>query len=106
MKQSTAATEVIYLLLKTCFEQGFRRVEWKCDDLNQPSKRAALRLGFQYEGTFRQDRIAKGRNRNTAWFSMLDEEWMPLQKAYIAWLKADNFDKEGKQKKRLSDLTA
>ena len=106
MKQSTASTEVIYLLLQACFKQGFRRVEWKCDELNQPSKRAALRFGFQYEGTFRQDRIAKGRNRNTAWFSMLDEEWMPLQKAYIAWLKADNFDKEGKQKKRLSDLTA
>lgn len=66
MKQSTASIEVIYLLLKACFEQGFRRVEWTCDDLNQPSKRAALRFGFQYEGTFRQDRIAKGRNRNTA----------------------------------------
>ncbi|TCB49600.1 N-acetyltransferase [Acinetobacter sp. ANC 4779] len=104
MKQSTASTEVIYLLLKTCFEQGFRRVEWKCDELNQPSKRAALRFGFQYEGTFRQHRIAKGRNRNTAWFSILDEEWPELEKAYQAWLKMDNFDAEAKQKKRLKDF--
>ncbi len=102
MKQSTASTEVIYLLLQACFKQGFRRVEWKCDELNQPSKRAAVRFGFQHEGTFRQDRIAKGRNRNTAWFSILDEEWIDLQKAYVAWLNADNFDVDGKQKKRLS----
>ena len=104
MKQSTASTEVIYLLLKACFEQGFRRVEWKCDELNQPSKRTALRFGFQYEGTFRQHRIAKGRNRNTAWFSILDEEWPELEKAYTAWLKADNFDIEGQQIKKLKDL--
>ncbi|OTG70729.1 GNAT family N-acetyltransferase [Acinetobacter sp. ANC 4169] len=104
MKQSTASTEVIYLLLKACFEQGFRRVEWKCDDLNLPSKRAALRFGFQHEGTFRQDRIAKGRNRNTAWFSILDQEWPELEKAYLAWLKADNFDQNGQQKLRLRDF--
>jgi RimJ/RimL family protein N-acetyltransferase len=104
MKQSTASTEVIYLLLKACFEQGFRRVEWKCDELNQPSKRAALRFGFQYEGTFRQHRIAKGRNRNTAWFSILDEEWPELEKAYQAWLKTDNFDADGQQKMRLKDF--
>jgi len=104
IKQSTASTEVVYLLLKACFEQGFRRVEWKCDELNQPSKRAALRFGFQYEGTFRQHRIAKGRNRNTAWFSILDEEWPELEKAYLAWLKADNFDQNGQQKMRLKDF--
>ncbi|NNH35460.1 GNAT family N-acetyltransferase [Acinetobacter sp. NIPH 2377] len=104
MKQSTASTEVIYLLVKACFEQGFRRVEWKCDELNQPSKRAALRFGFQYEGTFRQHRIAKGRNRNTAWFSILDEEWPELEKAYLAWLKADNFDIDGQQIKKLKDF--
>ncbi len=98
MKQSTASTEVIYLLLKACFEQGFRRVEWKCDELNQPSKRAALRFGFQYEGTFRQDRIAKGRNRNTAWFSILDEEWPSLATAYQHWLSAENFDTDGNRK--------
>lgn len=104
MNQSTASTEVVYLLLKACFEQGFRRVEWKCDELNQPSKRAALRFGFQYEGTFRQHRIVKGRNRNTAWFSILDEEWSELEKAYQAWLKTDNFDADGQQKMRLKDF--
>lgn len=104
LKQSTASTEVIYLLLKACFEQGFRRVEWKCDDLNLPSKRAALRFGFHYEGTFRQDRITKGRNRNTAWFSILDQEWPELEKAYRAWLRVDNFDQNGQQKMRLRDV--
>ncbi len=104
MKQSIASTETIFLLLAQCFEQGYRRVEWKCDELNQPSYRAALRYGFQYEGTFRQDRIAKGHNRNTAWFSILDEEWPQLQQAYRAWLKADNFDAQGQQKQRLADF--
>lgn len=106
MKQSTASTACIYLLLKSCFDQGFRRVEWKCDALNQPSYRAALRYGFEYEGTFRQDRIAKGRNRNTAWFSILDEEWPQLQQAYAAWLASDNFDDQGQQKIRLNDFVA
>lgn len=104
MKQSTASTEVIYLLLQGCFKQGFRRVEWKCDDLNLPSKRAALRFGFQYEGTFRQDRITKGRNRDTAWFSILDEEWPELEKAYKAWFNADNFDQNGQQKVQLKNF--
>ncbi|WP_425918104.1 GNAT family N-acetyltransferase [Acinetobacter sp. TSRC1-2] len=99
MKQSTASTEVIYLLLQACFEQGFRRVEWKCDELNQPSKRAAARFGFQYEGTFRQHRIVKGRNRNTAWFSILDEEWINLQEAYQNEFELNNLDAEGEQKK-------
>ena len=103
MKQSTAATETIYLLLQHCFARGDRRVEWKCDELNLPSYRAALRYGFEYEGTFRQDRIIKGHNRNTAWFSMLDEEWLTLQQAYQAWLAEDNFDQHGQQKLRLSD---
>ncbi|WP_111858253.1 GNAT family N-acetyltransferase [Acinetobacter sp. CFCC 10889] len=101
MKRSIAATETIYLLLKACFEQGFRRVEWKCDDLNEPSQDAALRFGFQYEGTFRQDRISKGNNRNTAWFSMLDEEWQAIQKNYEDWLSPENFDENGQQKERL-----
>lgn len=104
LKQSTASTEVIFLLLQTCFQHGFRRVEWKCDDLNLPSKRAALRFGFQYEGTFRQDRIAKGRNRNTAWFSMLDEEWLELERGYLTWLHANNFDAIGHQRVRLQDF--
>ncbi|MDQ9009418.1 GNAT family protein [Acinetobacter gerneri] len=104
MKQSTASTETIYLLLKACFDQSFRRVEWKCNSLNEPSRRAADRFGFSYEGTFRQDRISKGRNRNTDWYSILDEEWGTLEKAYLAWLKADNFDENGQQKIRLGDF--
>lgn len=104
MKQSVAASEVIYLLLNKCFEQGFRRIEWKCDALNMPSKRAALRFGFQYEGTFRQDRITKGRNRDTAWFSMLETEWPQIKKAYLAWLAVDNFDAQDQQNMKLADL--
>ncbi|NNP73440.1 acetyltransferase [Acinetobacter defluvii] len=104
MKRSIAATETVYLLLKACFEQGFRRVEWKCDDLNEPSRKAALRFGFQFEGIFRQDRISKGNNRNTAWFSMLDEEWQTIQKAYETWLNPENFDENGQQKTRLQTV--
>lgn len=104
LKQTCAATETIYLLLKDCFDQGIRRVEWKCDELNTPSYRAALRFGFEYEGTFRQDRISKGRNRNTAWFSILDEEWPALEKAYLQWLSPDNFDENAQQKIRLSEF--
>lgn len=104
LKRSYAATEAIYLLLKNCFAQGVRRVEWKCDELNTPSYRAALRFGFEYEGTFRQDRIVKGHNRNTAWFSILDEEWPVLDKAYQQWLSEDNFDEQGQQKTRLSEF--
>ncbi len=91
-------------MLYTSFQSEFRRVEWKCDDLNQPSKNAALRFGFTYEGLFRQDRIYKGRNRNTAWFSILDDEWLIIQKGYEAWLSADNFDKDGLQNNKLSEL--
>ena len=104
LRRQKVSTEVIYLLLYTSFQSGFRRVEWKCDDLNQPSKNAALRFGFTYEGLFRQDRIYKGRNRNTAWFSILDDEWLNIQKGYEAWLNADNFDKDGLQNNKLSEL--
>lgn len=104
MKRSRAATEAIFLLLSQCMKQGCRRIEWKCDDLNQASKQAALRLGFRFEGLFRQDRVTKGRNRNTAWFSILDEEWSALEPAYQAWLNADNFDGQGQQKIRLQDF--
>jgi RimJ/RimL family protein N-acetyltransferase len=104
MKKSTASTETIFLLLKQCFKYGFRRVEWKCDDFNEPSKAAALRFGFQHEGLFRQDRINKGRNRNTAWFSIIDEEWLELEKIYQQWLSPDNFDAQGFQNQRLSDF--
>ena len=104
MKQSRAATETIFLLLQQCLNNNFRRVEWKCDDCNEPSKTAALRFGFQYEGLFRQDRVIKGRNRNTAWFSMIDDEWPELKNAYQQWLSPDNFDQQGVQKQKLSDF--
>ncbi|MCH7384068.1 GNAT family N-acetyltransferase [Acinetobacter dispersus] len=104
MKKSKASTEVIFLLLQQCFVRDFRRVEWKCDDCNAPSKAAALRFGFQYEGLFRQDRITKGHNRNTAWFSIIDEEWPALEKNYQQWLSPENFDAQGFQKQRLSDF--
>lgn len=104
MKRSTAATETIYLLLAACFAAGYRRVEWKCDDLNMPSKKAALRFGFEYEGLFRQHVIVKGRNRDTAWFSMLDHQWNDILQAYQAWLKPDNFDGDGQQKIHLKDF--
>ncbi|WP_109440208.1 GNAT family N-acetyltransferase [Acinetobacter haemolyticus] len=104
MKKSKASTETIFLLLQHCFKHGFRRVEWKCDDCNKPSKAAALRFGFQFEGLFRQDRIVKGRNRNTAWFSIIDEEWSDLEQAYQQWLSPENFDVQGFQKRRLTDF--
>ncbi len=104
LRQHRAATEAMYLLLRESFVSGYRRVEWKCDDLNQASKNAALRFGFSYEGLFRQDRIYKGRNRNTAWFSMLDEEWYNIQHAYTQWLAPDNFNKQHQQVKRLQDF--
>ena len=104
LRRSRAATEAVFLLLQTCFEQGFRRLEWKCDDFNEPSKRAALRFGFYFEGLFRQDRIVKGLNRNTAWFSILDEEWTVLKPAYEAWLSPSNFDQDHQQKQHLNDL--
>lgn len=101
LQKTTSATEMIYLLLNECFELGFRKVEWKCDDLNEGSINAAVRLGFLYEGTLRQDRINKGRNRNTAYFSMLDEEWPKYKYALEQWLKPDNFNLARQQKNRL-----
>ncbi|KAJ3460746.1 hypothetical protein MRS44_011613 [Fusarium solani] len=85
---------------------GFRRYEWKCNDLNTPSRRAAVRLGFTYEGTFRQHMIAKGRNRDTAWYSMLDGEWPTAKRGFEQWLDPSNFDTEGKQKRKLEDCMA
>jgi len=105
LQRSTAATEAIYLLSKYAFEAlGIRRYEWKCNVLNEPSQRAARRFGFKYEGIFRQHMIAKGRNRDTAWFSMLDSEWDVVKLAFEEWLKEENFDAEGKQKRRLDDI--
>ena len=85
-------------------ELGYRRYEWKCDSLNAPSRAAAQRLGFQYEGIFRQAVVYKGRNRDTAWFSILDSEWPALKRAYGEWLAQGNFDAEGRQKRGLAEL--
>lgn len=103
-RQSYSATEAMYLLLRQVFDLGYRRCEWKCDDLNGPSKNAALRLGFSYEGLFRQAVVVKGRNRNTAWFSILDNEWPSQKIALQQWLKLNNFDKNGQQKQSLQQL--
>ncbi len=105
LQRSRAATEAMYLMMRWAFEAGYRRYEWKCDALNLPSRRAAGRLGFSYEGLFRQATIVKGRNRDTAWFAAIDKEWPALQVAYEAWLAPGNFDAEGRQIERLSDLT-
>jgi RimJ/RimL family protein N-acetyltransferase len=105
LQQKTLATEAMYLMARHVFEDlGYRRYEWKCNALNAPSRRAALRLGFTFEGIFRQHMIVKGRNRDTAWFSMLDSEW-PLRKAnFERWLDPSNFSADGKQKISLSQL--
>lgn len=105
LQRSRAATEAMYLLARYVFETlGYRRYEWKCDDLNASSKRAAARLGFTFEGVFRQHMIVKGRNRDTAWFSMLDHEWPARKQAFDTWLAAENFDADGRQKTSLAAL--
>ena len=101
-----AATEAMYLMMKTAFELGYRRYEWKCDALNAPSRTAAERLGFTYEGTFRQATVYKERNRDTAWFAVIDADWPILQRAFEAWLDPTNFDSAGHQRTKLSELTA
>lgn len=105
LQKKIAATEAMYLLMKYSFELGYRRYEWKCDHLNQPSREAALRLGFKYEGTFRQATIYKGRSRDTDWFSIIDSEWPKLQLAFESWLSKDNFTQDQKQKRSLRELT-
>lgn len=92
--------------MKRAFEFGYRRYEWKCDALNQPSCSAARRLGFTFEGIFRNALVYKGRSRDTAWFSIIDREWPPLQQAFRRWLSPDNFDEGGRQRVALSALTA
>jgi RimJ/RimL family protein N-acetyltransferase len=102
LRQTPLATEAQFLLMRYVFEElNYRRYEWKCDTFNAPSRRAAERFGFTFEGIFRQHMIIKGRNRDTAWFAMLDHEWPALKRAYEAWLALDNFDAAGKQKKKL-----
>lgn len=107
LQRTPAATESMFLLMRYVFEElGYRRYEWKCDSLNAPSRAAALRLGFTYEGLFRQAVIYKGRNRDTAWFSIVDSEWPMLKGAYETWLAPANFDGAGRQLRRLPDLIA
>lgn len=106
LQRTTAATEVFYLILAFVFDElHFRRCEWKCNDLNVPSKRAATRLGFLFEGVFRKHMIVKGRNRDSAWFSIVDEEWKGgVKGALEKWLDDDNFDADGRQKKDLVSI--
>lgn len=104
LQKTRQATDAMYLMMKNAFDLGYRRYEWKCDSLNQNSRAAALRLGFQYEGIFRQATHYKGRNRDTAWFAIIDKEWPDLAKAFQAWLAPANFDDEAKQISSLSDL--
>ena len=105
MQGSRAATEAFYLMMHHAFGLGYRRFEWKCNALNLPSRRAAQRLGLSYEGIFRQATVVKGKNRDTAWFATIDQEWPALQQAFQVWLAPGNFDAAGQQKERLSDLT-
>lgn len=102
LQKTTPATEAVYLMIDYIFSLGYRRCEWKCNNLNKGSKKAAARLGFQYEGCFRQATIIKGRNRDTDWYSILDKEWERLKPGYAQWLHASNFDKSGQQIKQLT----
>lgn len=105
LQRTAGATEAQYLFARYVFDDlGYRRYEWKCNDLNAPSKRAALRFGFTFEGVFRQHMIVKGRNRDTAWFSMLDTEWPARRAAFERWLDPANFDAAGKQLRSLEAL--
>jgi RimJ/RimL family protein N-acetyltransferase len=107
LQRTPLGTAAQYLLARYVFETlGYRRYEWKCDALNAASRRAALRYGFVYEGTFRQYMIAKGRNRDNAWFSMLDSEWPARKHNFERWLAPDNFDRDGRQKLSLAAMNA
>jgi RimJ/RimL family protein N-acetyltransferase len=106
LQRTAAATEAIHLMLKNAFELGYRRCEWKCDALNAPSRAAATRFGFSFEGIFRQATVYKNRSRDTAWYSIVDAEWPALERAFAAWLDPSNFDEAGAQRTRLGELTA
>ena len=105
LQNTIASTEAMYLMMKTAFDHGYRRYEWKCDVLNAPSIAAAHRLGFSFEGVWRQAVSVKGRNRDTAWFSVIDTDWAVLNAKYELWLDPANFDEAGQQQTRLSELT-
>ncbi|MEJ6403955.1 GNAT family N-acetyltransferase [Yoonia sp. 2307UL14-13] len=103
LQKTAAATEAMYLMMRHVFDLGYRRYEWKCDALNAASQAAAKRLGFHYDGLFRQALVYKGRNRDTAWFSILDRDWPRIKHAFEQWLDPSNFDDHGQQIRRLSD---
>jgi len=105
LQHTATATEAMYLMMENAFALGYRRYEWKCHALNARSRAAAARLGFTFEGVFRQATVSKGRNRDTAWFAVIDREWPALDKAFRTWLAADNFDDDGVQRQSLSVLT-
>lgn len=105
LQRSIVATEAMFLMMRRAFELGYRRYEWKCDALNAPSRRAAQRLGFSFEGIFRQATVYKSRTRDTAWYSVIDSEWPALEACFVQWLAPTNFDVEGRQRVRLSELT-
>jgi len=107
LQRTPAATEAMYLMARHVFDDnGYRRYEWKCDNANAASRRAATRLGFTFEGVFRQDMVVKGRNRDTAWYSMLDSEWPAAKAAFEEWLAPENFDEDGRQRRSLQDIRA
>ena len=107
LRRTTAATEAIFLLARHAFDDlGYRRLEWKCNALNAPSRRAAERFGFTFEGVFRQHQVIKGRNRDTAWFAITDDEWPAIRRGFQAWLAPANFDRDGVQKRALRDCYA
>jgi RimJ/RimL family protein N-acetyltransferase len=107
LRRSIAASEAIYRLAAYAFDDlGYRRLEWKCDALNQASRRAAERFGFRFEGVFRHHMVVKGRNRDTAWYAITDDEWPAIRGAFDAWLRPENFDEAGRQRERLGDLIA
>jgi len=105
LSRTRAATETMYLMMKRAFDLGYRRYEWKCDALNAPSRAAAQRLGFSYEGIFRHARVYKNRNRDTAWFAVVDADWPALDRAFRTWLAPANFDENDRQRLSLSALT-
>ena len=104
LQRTPAATEAIYLLARNAFDLGYRRLEWKCDALNSASRRAAERFGFRFEGVFLKHQVNKGRNRDTAWYAIVDDEWPRARRAFEAWLAPGNFDDRGRQRVRLEDL--
>ncbi|MDA8260563.1 MAG: GNAT family protein [Betaproteobacteria bacterium] len=105
MQRTPVATDAMHLMMKEVFALGYRRYEWKCNALNLPSRLAAQRLGFSFEGVFRQAAVTKGRNRDTAWYAAIDKEWPALNEAFLTWLSPENFDAAGAQRVALSRLT-